>query len=517
MDDAAESLTPARLAALALAHGLPLDRAELGVLSEAAIALMDGVPSADRPLASLPATVMPPAGTAMTSGRTPVMRDSGRPARCGDDPYNAIVRWCLVGGAVAGSLSGMRLVTKDSIAIAGVPMSCGSALLSGFVPDADSTVVRRLLDAGAEIVAVANMDELAISGAGDSSCYGPTLNPFDCARTSGGSSGGSAVSLWYKGIDAALGTDQAGSVRIPASWCGVLGLKPTRGVVPYDGILGLDPNLDHVGVMSRSSEALARVFGTIAEYGQQWIDTSVQPLDSLDGITIGLLNEGFDPQLGVERATVDVLQEPINCVRELGAEIEGISLPAHGDAGEASRLIGFDGIARLLDFAPATRAGDAPWPALAAALGSGVREQSSRLSPYAKVAALIGWQLRHSGHRSYAAVGRLRANRLTREYDDLLTRVDLVSLPTTPSPARAVRDHLDPDRPVADRLRLAWSNSINTCQANLTGHPAISLPVAAKGGLPVGLMLVGARGSESLLLRLAALYERDIGWTPHQP
>src|SRR5579885_2923209 len=118
MDDAAESLTPAGLAALALAHGLPLDRAELAVLSKAAIALMDGIPSADRPLTSLPASVMPPAGASMTSGRAPVIRDPGRPARCGDDPCNAIVRWCLVGGDIAGSLSGMRLATKDSIAIA---------------------------------------------------------------------------------------------------------------------------------------------------------------------------------------------------------------------------------------------------------------------------------------------------------------------------------------------------------------------------------------------------------------
>ena len=516
MGVATESMTPASLAALALDHGLLLDRAEVDVLYEAALALIDEIPSPCRALMAVPDSATP-TEAGMALDRTPVVRDPGRPARGDDDPYNAIVRWCLVGGDIPGPLSGIRLATKDSIAIAGVPMSCGSALLSGFVPDADSTVVSRLLEAGAQIVAITNMDELAISGAGDSSCYGPTLNPFDCTRMSGGSSGGSAASLWYERVDAALGTDQGGSVRIPASWCGVLGLKPTHGLVPYAGILGLDASLDHVGVMSRSTALLANVFGAIAGHERPWIESAARPLDNLSGVTIGVLDDGFDPKCGMEPASVDALLEPIGHLRGLGAKIESVSLPGHQDVGEASRVIGFDGIATMLDSAAGRHRGDAPWPALASALGCGLREHSDHLYPYAKIAALVGWQLRQAGHGAYVADGRVRAWRLRCEYDDLLERVGVVALPTTPSPARPVRDHLDPDRPLADRLRLAWSNSVNTCQANLTGHPAISLPVAAVDGLPMGLMLVGPRGSESLLLRLAALYERDVGWAPSHP
>ena len=137
-----------------------------------------------------------------------------------------------------GPLAGMRIALKDSMALAGVPMTCGSRVLEGYVPSRDAVIVERLLAAGAEIVAITNMDDLAFSGGGDSSAYGATLCPFDPERTAGGSSGGSAAALWYEGVDAGLGTDQGGSIRVPAAWCGVVGLKPTHGLVPYAGIVG---------------------------------------------------------------------------------------------------------------------------------------------------------------------------------------------------------------------------------------------------------------------------------------
>ena|ERR1039458_8665610 len=150
--------------------------------------------------------------------RCPHCAKAGRRPEPREDPLNAIVRRCTVRAHdPRGPLAGMRLALKDSIAIAEIPLTAGSLLLGEYVPRADSVVTNRLLRTGAEIVAITNMDDLAFSGGGDSSAYGPTLNPFDRSRTAGGSSGGAAAALHYDGIDAALGADQGGSIRVPAA------------------------------------------------------------------------------------------------------------------------------------------------------------------------------------------------------------------------------------------------------------------------------------------------------------
>ena len=162
-----------------------------------------------------------------------------RPSRQ-EDPLNAIVRLCSVKGASSGKLAGKRIGLKDNVCVAGIPMSCGSTVLEGYVPEIDATVVSRILDAGGEIVATLNMDNFAYSAGGETSAYGPTLNPHNHQHLAGGSSGGSAAALHYNSIDLTIGCDQGGSIRVPASWCGVIGLKPTHGLVPYTGIVGID-------------------------------------------------------------------------------------------------------------------------------------------------------------------------------------------------------------------------------------------------------------------------------------
>ena len=155
---------------------------------------------------------------------------------------------------------------KDSVAIAGIPLTCGSAILQGFVPRYDATVTDRILRAGGEIVCITNMDDLAFSGGGESSWYGPTRNPFDPERSAGGSSSGSAAALWYEGIDLAVGCDQGGSIRAPASWCGLVGLKPTHSLVPYTGIAGIDQTLDHCGPLARTTAGAALLLQAIAGF-----------------------------------------------------------------------------------------------------------------------------------------------------------------------------------------------------------------------------------------------------------
>jgi amidase len=148
-------------------------------------------------------------------------RDAGKRPSRQEDPLNAIVRRCSVKGAKSGKLAGKRFGIKDNVCIAGVPMTCASLVLDGYVPDIDATIITRILDAGGEITAVLNMDNFAFSGGGDTSAYGPTRNPHNPDHLAGGSSGGSGAALYYNDIDLTIGGDQGGSIRIPASWCGV--------------------------------------------------------------------------------------------------------------------------------------------------------------------------------------------------------------------------------------------------------------------------------------------------------
>ena len=191
-------------------------------------------------------------------------RDPGSRPTQEADPLNAIVRRCSVKGSPSGRLAGKRVGLKDNICVAGIPSTSGSRVMAGYVPDMDATIVTRLLDAGAEIVAILNMDDFAFSGSGHISAYGPVLNPHDREHLAGGSSGGSAAALYYDDIDMTIGCDQGGSIRTPASWCGVVGLKPTFGLVPYTGIFSADATIDHVGPMGRSAVDVALMLEVIA-------------------------------------------------------------------------------------------------------------------------------------------------------------------------------------------------------------------------------------------------------------
>ena len=188
-------------------------------------------------------------------------RDPGQRPTRREDPLNAIVRRCTLRGASSGKLAGKRFGLKNNICVAGMPMSCGSLVLDGYIPDTDATIVGRLLNEGAEVVATLNMDNFAFSGAGDTSALGAVLNPHSREHLAGGSSAGSAAALYYDDIDITIGGDQGGSIRIPASWCGVVGLKPTHGLVPYTGIVGIDNTFDHVGPMARTAADAALDFG----------------------------------------------------------------------------------------------------------------------------------------------------------------------------------------------------------------------------------------------------------------
>jgi amidase len=450
----------------------------------------------------------------------PDVKPGGGPS----DPFNAIVRRCSIRSArgVGGTLDGMRIVVKDSVAVAGVPLTCGSSALVNYVPADHSVVVRRLVEAGAEIVGVANMDSFAFSGGGDTSDFGPTLNPFDATRTAGGSSGGSAAALYYAGVDGTLGADQGGSIRVPASWCGVLGLKPTHGRVPYTGVVGIDHTFDHVGPLALDTRTLASLFDVIAgpyegDPRQAGTVTRTAAMRdavehapaSLAGVRIGVVQEALaDGAVSPEvRAAFDLA-----CSRlaELGAVLTRVSIPGQVQAG-AVAFAGFvEGMRALME----SGGNGYHWrgeysPALALAIRDVLRERGHQLSPQVKAVMVLGrWLQRRYGGAVYARAQNIRAE-LRRSYSDSLTGLDCVVMPTTPGLPHDLGAHLSP----AERVLRGWGVLANTSATDMTGHPALSMPAGAAAGLPVGVMLIGQLGADTRLVQIARTYEAAFGWT----
>lgn len=417
------------------------------------------------------------------------------------DPYGAVLRWCDAAPLGDGPLAGRTLSVKDSIAVAGVPMTCGLPGLAENIPTRDSAVVVRLRRAGARVVAVTNMDALGMAASGETSGYGVTRNPHDPVRTAGGSSAGAAAGLLSPAIDLALGTDQGGSIRVPASWCGVLGLKPTHDLVPYAGNAGIHPTLDHVGPLARTAADLATMMevltgGTVPATGEP---------GRLAGLRVGVLTEAI-------RATLPEMTEIVEAtagrLAELGAEIRRVSVPEHLEAGAPSGLVNSLGIADMLAAGgPAGPGG----PALDRRVRTLAADQPALLSPQVKAAWIAGTALRRDRRAVEAQVGAAR-RRLRAAYDRALSIVDLLIMPTAPRPAFVVPADDSPE----GLLRRGWEPLVGTEPFNLSGHPALSMPTGlvtdGDAVLPAGTMLVGRHGEDARLVAVATCYERAFGW-----
>ena len=454
----------------------------------------------------------------------PADRDAGRKATSDEDPYNAIVRWCRVTPTSSGALDGMRIAVKDSVAVAGVPITLGSRAVKDFVPRRDSIVARRLLEAGAEIVAVANMDDFAFSGGGDTSAQGHILNPVDPTRSAGGSSGGPAAALYYSDvIDGAIGCDQGGSIRLPAGWCGVLGLKPTHGLVPYSGIAGIDITFDHVGPMACDATSLGRLLDTIAgqhpgdprqyktppwEPGKLTRTLEDAPAD-LRGVRIGLLTEGYFSDTAVQEATSRAVRDAAQRMAEAGADVVEVSVPTHLEGGGVAFAGFIEGMAATLygggngfhwegDY----------WPELSIELSRAMRENGEELAPQIKLVVILGAYLQHKyGGAVYAAAQNERP-RLAAGYDAALRDLDCLMLPTAPFPAY---EHIA-ELGLADRVLRGWDALGNCSLSDMTGHPGLSMPACSVDGLPAGAMLIGHRWGDARLVEIAQRYERALGW-----
>ena len=383
-------IDPADLPALARGFGFEPSAAEAGELLAVAEAVFSTLDLLDGQKPDLPEPVE-------------AVREARERPSPDQDPLNAIVRRCRVRAeGCEGLLSGKRLAMKDSVAIAGIPLTCGSAILQGFVPASDATVTDRILRAGAEIVCVTNMDDLAFSGGGESSWYGPTRNPFDRERSAGGSSGGAAAALWYDGIDLAVGCDQGGSIRAPASWCGVVGLKPTHSLVPYTGIAGIDATFDHCGPLARTAEGAALLLQVMAgadpgdprqcEVPRSDYARAVERAGAdLSDLRIGIVTEGFSEAVGAEPATCAAVRAAAERLAGLGAELHERSLPEHLEAGGVAFAGFVEGMTALM-----TSGGNGIgwsgryWEELAPAIVKGLRERGNELSPQVKAVLTAG-------------------------------------------------------------------------------------------------------------------------------
>ncbi len=435
-------------------------------------------------------------------------RDAGRAPSHAEDPFNAIVRKCSVKGAPSGKLKGKRIGVKESVAVAGIPISGGSHALEGFVPGTDATIVARMLEEGAEIVATLNMDDFALSGDGTTSAHGPTLNPHNPDYCSGGSSCGSAAALYYDWVDITIGTDQGGSIRIPSSWSGTAGIKPTYGLVPYTGLMSIDPSFDHVGPMARTTADLALALEVIAgedplDFRQR--DVRVQPYrealgKGAAGLRLGIVREGF-AQPGAQDDVNAAVRKAVDQLTHLGATAQEISISEHRDAWTFIWPLVIEGMAALArgNLQPFHHGGLYD-PELMDFFGRMRAERLQKSASTVKFMLLAGEYLHQRYHgRIYARAQNLRGG-LRAAYDRALERFDALVMPATPMKAHR-RDQPSP-----------YSMVTNTAPFDVTGHPGLSIPCGKSEGLPIGMMLIGRHFDDATLLRLGHAYEQSVDW-----
>jgi amidase len=457
-------------------------------------------------------------------------RDPGSRPSDDEDPLGVFIRRCRVKGADTGPLRGKTVGLKDHIAVAGVPLTFSSHMMDGYIPDFDATVVTRLLAAGATITGKLKLEEFSwggpgLSGVGD---YGRPLNPHDHAHVTGGSSSGSGAAVAGGCVDIALGGDQGGSIRLPAAWCGVVGLMPTHGLVPHTGVFGLEPTIDYVGPMARTVDDVAVALECLA--GRDGLDprqADVPPTlprytDALargvKGLRIGLLDEGFGVP-GGDRAVDDAVREAVRALERLGAQVDRVSVPLHTRALPALLPIYLEGGKRMYDTNFGGSFAKTYYPASLISIFGRLKQTHAReFSPNLKLNLLQGHYLQQQyGGRLYAKAQNVRPT-FVAQYDRVLARVDLLAMPTIPMTAprwQAPRDYED----ALELTMLGGTRSLdlgpviaNTCPFNYTGHPAISIPCAKLGGLPVGLMLVARHFGEETLLQAAAAFQRAVDW-----
>ncbi|XP_066284637.1 amidase-like isoform X1 [Branchiostoma lanceolatum] len=435
-----------------------------------------------------------------------------------DNPHNAWYWRTEITGASTGKLHGKTVAMKDTVAVAGVPMMCGSRIMEGYVPEYDATIVTRILDAGGTIKGKSVCEDLCMSGDSFTSVTGPVLNAHDRTRSAGGSSSGSATLLALEQVDMATGGDQGGSIRIPAAWSGVVGLKPTYGLVPYTGCVPLEITLDHVGPMARTVHDVALMLEVIAGY-DNGLDPrqpanlivpeyTTQLTGNLSGIRVGLLKEGF----GNEWAEADVdelVRAQAHRLTSAGAVVEDMSLPLHyPDASHIYNVINEGSLETGIKGNGLGVGWKGFYPtSMLDAIAKGYGTRANDMPPTGKFTFLLYDCITTNYGTRFYAKGQNLSRMLTQAYNQALSSHDVIIMPTIPFKATKLPNK---DISISEicRTALSFGQMSNVCPTNLTGHPAISINAGFSHGLPVGMMIVGRHFDDATVLKVAHAFEK---------
>ncbi len=413
-------------------------------------------------------------------------------------------------------LLGVPIAVKDVLTVRGMPCTCGSRILEGFVPPYNATAVERLLEAGVVIVGKTNTDEFAMGSSTENSAYGPTYNPWDPSRVPGGSSGGSAAAVAARMVPAALGTDTGGSVRQPASFCGVTGLKPTYGRISRFGLVAYGSSLDTVGTLTLTAADAALLFPLMAGFDPRDATSMKEPVPAitlpaepdLRGLRIGVPQEYF--QEGVQPEVARAVRQAIEHLAQLGAEVVDISLPHTPYAvpvyyiiapSEASaNLARYDGIR----YGPRIE-GETMWDIF-------YKTRGRLFGPEVKRRIMLGTYALSAGYYDayYAKAQKVRTL-FRQDFEKAFEHVDLIAAPVAPSTAFPI------GAKTQDPLSM-YLEDIFTLPANLAGVPGIAFPVGFdQQGLPIGMQLMAPPFEEARLLAVAHAYQMTTDWHTRVP
>ena len=450
-------------------------------------------------------------------------RHSWRPEPA-DNPLGAWYRRCAVRERDDGPLAGRRVAIKDNTDVAGVAMMNGSATLEGFVPRSDATVVRRILEAGGEIAGKSVCEDLCFSGGSHTPATGPVRNPWDPTRSSGGSSGGSAVLVATGEVDMAIAGDQGGSVRMPSGWSGVVGIKATFGLVPYTGAFPIEYTIDNLGPIARTVDDVALLLNVIAgpdgaDHRQASAPSGVDYTAGLDrdpaSLRIGVVAEGFGHP-NSEPEVDETVRAALTRLEAAGADVREVSIPEHAQAPAVWSVIATEGAAwqMLRGNGYGLNHRGRYNPEIMQAFAEGWRRHGDEVSHSVKFVALCGqYTLNLLGGSCYAKAQNLRPL-FKAAYDRALESCDVLCYPTLPMRATILPEV---DCSVADYVARALEMVPNTLPCSVTGHPAINVPAGLSDGLPVGMSFVARHWDETTALAAAKTYESLVGGFPSPP
>lgn len=449
--------------------------------------------------------------------------EPGRRATQDENPHNAWITFCRVEGADSGPLKGKTVGLKDNISLADVEMTCGSKVLEGYVPKFDATIVQRLLDAGSTIVGKLNMESFAFSGSSETSDFGEVPTPLNTDHLAGGSSSGSGAAPAAGDCDIALGGDQGGSIRVPSAWCGLVGIKPTSGLVPYTGVFAIDMSIDHTGPQARTVEDAATTLQVIAgedvqdgikmdprqPAGVEAGDYTGQLGKGAQGLKVGWLSEGLGWDFS-DAAVDDAFRAAMDALGELGAEVSEVSVPQHRISLDLWTTLAVAGAIDLIELDAVGTNYDGWYNTdLLPEFARLRRERGDLYPPTVKSAGLAALHLREPIGGVHYAKSQNIALGLRQAYNRLLDDVDVIAMPTTPM----LPYKRDADLSVVDRVGRTLTMLANTANFDLTAHPALTVPCKlTEDNLPVGLMLVGRHFDEETLFRLAHAFEQQRDW-----